>query len=134
MLNHQQLEQSVHQYISFLQIDDEQLMSEKLTRFFSQSDTTKSTKEAIMDRDTMMLFDKGKLIEQFKLEKQTDFDRLIKFDGTTITDVNPYAYLDNNQIKMKGDDDSKSRRSSKNNTTDRKGTNNNNNNNNNNNG
>jgi hypothetical protein len=136
MLDIIKLENNVNQFLAFLELSNQTNLSREIQAFFADSSSQAEKKEVVHDRGALMLFKDDCLISQFELNKGYSDDRVIKFDGKNISDINPIAYLGNhnskvvNEIHMKGDGSGKGRRSGSSSS----GTSSNNNNNNNNNG
>ncbi|MEJ2611044.1 MAG: hypothetical protein P8179_13400 [Candidatus Thiodiazotropha sp.] len=119
------LKNKVHSFMHFLNIYSCQEVYEEICSFYSIK-KTREQKEVIYDRGQLLLMVDGKQFSSIMVPIEND--RIVKFDGTTIEEVNPFAYIEGFEIQMKGDGSKRRRRSS------RKGGSSSNNNNNNNNG
>lgn len=138
MLNDSMLENKVNQFLAFLELSDQNNLSIEIQKFFLANDQRTGKKEVIYDAFSLLLFENDRLVNHFNLGQQIKNDRVIKFDGSAIQDINPLAYLSvaggqqGNVIQMKGDSMGKSSRRSGRSSSSTEGTNSNNNNNNNN--
>ncbi len=120
------LDNKIQSFMHFLNIYSDQEIADEISRFFSTK-KSQGHKEVIYDRGQLMLMSAGKQISTINVAVEND--RVVKFDGASIEEVNPYAYIEGFEIQMKGGDSRKRRRSRSSG-----GTSSNNNNNNNNNG
>lgn len=99
----QQVQNNVEQYMAFLNLDNTKNIADELSGFFTNEEKQDLNKEAILDRGSLMLFRDGKLQSQIEVSGDFDENRIIKFDGQTISEINPLAYLDIHPMQMKGD-------------------------------
>ncbi|PVZ66756.1 hypothetical protein [Pelagibaculum spongiae] len=127
MLNHHT---QVHSFLTYLNAPASDALVEALHTFIDHR-LISPKREVIFDRGQLMFIENGKQMASHTLESNND--RVVKFDGQHIQEINPYAYLNTTDYQMKGDNASSGRRSSGNSSSGI-GSNNNNNNNNNNNG
>jgi len=131
MLDPLKLNNQVNQFLSFLEIIDKENLSDEISSFFSAD--YEGDREVLHDNGSIQMYVDGRLNRKIKINEIIDTDRIVKFDGSTIIDINPRAYMVNASglngldIHSKGDGANKSTRRSG-------GTSSNNNNNNNNNG
>ena len=106
MLKQSKLENNVDQFMAFLELSDQNYLSIELQQFFSDNQQNQGKKEAIHNSNSLSLFAGGRLIQQFNLKRKYKEDRLIKFNGSFITDINLMAYISGYQsagLQMKGD-------------------------------
>ena len=127
MLN-KNTDKQVHSFLTFLNVPVSEALSQELTDFMD-GDEANQSREVIFDRGQLLLIENGKQTTSHTLESSND--RVVKFDGHHIREINPFAYINDSGYQMKGDDSAGARRSGGSSAS---YSNNNNNNNNNNNG
>ncbi|MDH3348332.1 MAG: hypothetical protein OEM02_09595 [Desulfobulbaceae bacterium] len=136
MYNDNQVQSEVESYFTFLGMKGEEmekLAAQRLTGFLKMNHPEGAAREVVYDRGSIMLLQDGQLKDYIQLEGTYREDRIVRFDGETITEINPFEYLDDAALQMKGDSGGSGRRRSSG-SGGGVGCNNNNNNNNNNNG
>lgn len=99
-MNHELTEIHVKSFLHFLESDYSDQHSEKLIGFFANEDL-ESKREAIFDRGKLIFIANGKQVDVQELDSTKD--RVVCFDGENINEVNPYAYISEEDVQMKGD-------------------------------
>jgi len=116
MLDPLKLNHQVNQFLSFLKIMDKKNISNEISCFFSEDN--EGNKEVLHDNGSIQMYVDGRLNRKIKVNDIIDTDRIVKFDGSTIIDINPRAYMNNSNglndldIYSKGDGANKSTRRS----------------------
>lgn len=118
-------DKQLNSFLNFLNLEAQEEAAQKISEFLSAQQVN-DKREVIYDRGQLLMMVGDKLLGQ--VDVQSENDRVVRFDGVKIEEVNPYAYL--KEIQMKGDDSSKRRSGTSSDSS--MGSNNNNNNNNNN--
>ena len=103
MTHQQSLQRDINQFLSFAQISNSNSYAQILTSFFD-SDQQGEKREVLCDRGQLMMIADDSLVEELSVSQDTNvLDRVIKFDGRKIIEINPYAYLQQEGFQMKGD-------------------------------
>lgn len=103
MIPQQNLHRNINQFLDFAQVIDGQHHRQRLAAFFENAPPGMQ-REVVCDRGQLLMVSEGSLTEEFSVTQAADRpDRVVKFDGTKIMDINPYAYLQQAGWQMKGD-------------------------------
>ena len=103
----------VENYLAFVGLEDgdaESVAAQRMTCFLMGERDNGAKREIVYDRGSVMLLDDGRLVDNFQLHGTYREDRIVRFDGTTITEINPFQYLDDVVLEMKGDSSGSGRR------------------------
>lgn len=103
-MKNKSIEKEVNSFFKFLNVENQEQFVEKMEDFFSDKNI-QGQKEAIYDRGQLLLLSDGKQVSRWELESEND--RVVKFDGSQITEINPYAYIQPFDMEMKGDNSKK---------------------------
>jgi len=116
MLDPLKLNNQVNQFLSFLEIKDKKNLSEEISSFLSTN--YEGNREVLHDKGSIQMFVDGRLNRRIKINEIIDTDRIVKFDGASIIDINHHAFISNSaalnelDIHSKSDGANKSNRRS----------------------
>ena len=106
MHNDNNVQSEVESYFTFLGLkseEKEKYAVQRLTGFLKKKHPEAGVREVLYDRGSVMLLQDGQLKDHLQLVGTYREDRIVSFDGETITEINPFEYLDDVALQMKGD-------------------------------
>ncbi|VAW66674.1 hypothetical protein MNBD_GAMMA11-3422 [hydrothermal vent metagenome] len=98
MLDTVKLDHQISQFLAFLKISEKTQLSEQINRFFT--DKSSKNREVLHDSGAIQMFVDGRLKQKLEIGEGVNIDRIVKFDGKVITDINHHAYLNNVNAKV----------------------------------
>ena len=94
----------LNSFVNFLDADVTDELFIKMSEFLACEDSQEKQREVIYDRGELIFVQEGKQTASYTLSASND--RVVHFDGRNVKETNPYAYLDEKTLQMKGDDSS----------------------------
>lgn len=89
-------------FVNFLNTEVSEELRSKMSEFLTSENFLNKPREVIFDRGEIIFVRDGKQMASYAISAHND--RVVHFNGQEVWETNPYAYLDDRTLEMKGDD------------------------------